>query len=344
MSSQLQDLWPGRVAMFGDRAAWEAARFEGDRIGASDAPAIFGLSPWAGPWDLWRRMVHGIRPERTDAEKEQLARGLRWEATVLREYAHARPNVRLVIGGAEAGFVVRHPSLPWAVCSPDAVAFEGLEWGLVEAKALMRADGWSDEDLDTDDLDITAEAVPEVYFVQCNWQLFVTGAAWVDLVVLLPRYDIRIIRIRRDETLIAGMAAQVAAWRERHIIGGEEPDPILSDEIKRRAALTLRAPDKAKPEWVTGELATLLRDLAGHIAKRKSVEAAEQALKDRLLSMATDGLKGWTDGRNTATIVRTELTTLDTKALLADHPEIDPTPYQRTTKSAHILTTTKKEK
>jgi hypothetical protein len=140
------------------------------------------------------------------------------------------------------------------------------------------------------------------------------------------------------------MAAQVAAWRERHIIGGEEPDPILSEEIKRRAALTLKAPDKAKPEWVTGELATVLQELAEHVAERKSVEAAEQALKDRLLAMAVDGLKGWTDGRNTATIVRTTTNTLDAKALLTDHPEIDPTPYQRTTRSAHILPTTKKEK
>lgn len=341
---QLEDLFPGRVARFGDRSAWESARFEGDRIGASDAPAIFGLSPWAGPWDLWRRIVLGIRPERTEAEREVLARGLRWEATVAREYAHSRPEARVILGGADFGFVVRHPEHAWAVCSPDAIVYEGGEWGLAEFKTAMRADGWGREDLDVDDLDITAESVPEVYLIQCLWQLYVTGAAWVDLAVLLPRYDLRIVRIRRDDAALAGLAAKVAAWRERHIIGREEPDPVLSAEIVRRAALTERADAKAKPVWADGEIAGLLVELAEHNAERKSVEAAEDAVKDRLLSLATDGLKGWTDGRRTATIVRKATTTLDTKALLADHPEIDPAPYQRTTQSAYILITTKKEK
>lgn len=236
-----ETLWPGRCWAFSDRCAWEAARFGGASIGASDAPAIFGLSPWSGPWDLWARMVRGVRPERTDAEREVLARGLRFEATVIREYQHARPGARVVHLGASEGLIVANSEHPWAVCSPDGVVFEGAEWGLLEAKTAMLADGWAVDDLDAEDVDIAADAVPRVYLIQCLWQLYVTGAAWVDLAVLLPRYDLRIVRIRRDEAVIAGLARKVAAWRDRHIIGGEEPSAILSDEARRRAAQTTPA-------------------------------------------------------------------------------------------------------
>lgn len=338
------DLWPGRVAAFGDRAAWEAARFEGDRIGASDVAAIFGLSPWAGPWDLWRRIKLGVRPERTDAEREVLARGLRWELTVVREYQHARPLARIEHYGAEAGCVVRHPEHAWAVCSPDGVVWEGSEWGLLEAKTAMRADGWADGDIDAGDFEAAEGAVPTVYLIQVLWQMYATGAAWVDVAVLLPRYDLRIVRVRRDEALLADLAAKVTAWRERYIIGDDVPDPVISDEIKRRAALTDRADAKARPEWADADTAAVLTAIAEATAARKVAEAEEDRLKDGLLLRVQDETKGWTDGRHTATVVRSERTTTDTKALLADHPEIDATPYTRTSRSAHILFTSKKEK
>lgn len=341
---EIDTIWPGRVARFTDRAAWEASRFEGDRIGASDAPAVFGLSPWSGPWDLWARMVRGVRPERTDAEKEVLARGLRFEVTVAREYAHARPQSRVIHLGAEDGCVVRHADHPWAVCSPDAIAFEGDGWGIAEFKTAMRADGWSSEDLDALDLELAEGAVPQVYLLQCLWQLYVTGAAWVDLVVLLPRYELRIVRIHRDEEAIAGLARKVAAWRERHIIGGEEPDPMLSDEVKRRAARQERADSKAKPLPADPEIAVMIDAAVDLRDAAKAAEAEYDDARDRLLKLATDGAKGWTTGRHTATIVRSERTTLDTKALAAAYPDLDLTPYQRTTKSAHILLTSKKEK
>ena len=39
-------------------------------LGASDLPALLGLSPWGGPIALWARMVHGIQGESTEAMEE----------------------------------------------------------------------------------------------------------------------------------------------------------------------------------------------------------------------------------------------------------------------------------
>jgi len=331
------------ITTYPTRQEWEAARLGSPCIGASDVPAILGISPWSGPWDVWRRLTTGERPERTDADRATLARGLRWEETVHREYVAARPDLAVSRCGAAEHVIARRPGLSWAVCSPDAWVIdpsEPVRGGLAEYKTAARADGWAAESLTAADIEQAVASVPPYYVAQVAWQMHVTGARWVDVVVLLPWYDLRIIRVRWAPEL-AELCAQVEAWYERHIAGGVEPDPASSGEAVRRAATCQPAPAKAPLPEADDTTAALLLAYAEANAARKAAEAAEDAAKARLLACVEDGTPGWRSGGVSARISRSSRTTLDTKALLAAHPDIDPTPYQRASESVSLRLTVK---
>ena len=331
------------ITTYATREEWEAARLGVPCIGASDVPAILGISPWSGPWDVWRRLTTGERPARSDADRATLERGLRWEETVHREYVAARPDLIVLHLGASAHVIARHPSLPWAVCSPDARVTDPTEpepVGLAEYKTAARADGWAAESLDTTDIEQAVASVPPYYVAQVAWQMHVTGARWVDVVVLLPWYDVRVIRVRWAQEL-AELCAQVEDWHARHVVGDVEPDAASSAEAVRRASARQPAPAKAALSEADADTAALLLTFAEANTARKAAEAAEDTAKAALLARVEDGTAGWRSGGVSARVSRSSRTTLDSKALLSAHPDIDPTPYQRVSESISLRLTVK---
>lgn len=52
-----------RIEVYQSRGDWLAARTgkSQHRIGASEVAAILGVSPWAGPWDIWTQR-QGLKP------------------------------------------------------------------------------------------------------------------------------------------------------------------------------------------------------------------------------------------------------------------------------------------
>lgn len=92
------------------------------------------------------------------------------------------------------------------------------------------------------------------------------------------------------------------------------------------------------------DIAEAMREIVTVSAERKALEEREEALKTSILARVTDETKGWTTGAITATVVRAEKTTLDRHALAEARPDLDLSPYMRTSRSAYIKLTTKKEK
>lgn len=107
-------------------------------LGASDFPALLGLSEWSGPVALWARMVHGWQGESNEAmdagnEAEDYNRAL------------YRRRTGYVLDGPAKW---RHPLYPWLRCSPDdrAQAVDGRR--LVELKKYNQTHGWGPEGTD----------------------------------------------------------------------------------------------------------------------------------------------------------------------------------------------------
>jgi putative phage-type endonuclease len=104
---------------------------------------------------------------------------------------------------AEIGFV-DHPRITMTGASPDGLIGDV---GLVEIKCPNTA-----THLDT----LLGQSVPAKYLTQMQWQMACTGRAWCDFASFDPRLPesmrLFVQRVHRDETVIADLEAEVAAF------------------------------------------------------------------------------------------------------------------------------------
>jgi len=86
-----------------------------DRIGASDAPVIMGVSPWKKPLELWEEKV-GIREQKKTNAVMQ--RGIDLEPIALEKVADLldKPFWPLIF---------LHKSLPWMMATLDGYSYDG---------------------------------------------------------------------------------------------------------------------------------------------------------------------------------------------------------------------------
>ena len=105
----------------------------------------------------------------------------------------------------EVGFI-DHPKVPMSGASPDGLC--GAD-GLVEIKCPGTA-----THLET----LLGKEIDSKYIKQMQWQLACTGRKWCDFVSFDPRLpaelQIKIIRVARDDVLIASMEADVSEFLE----------------------------------------------------------------------------------------------------------------------------------
>lgn len=94
----------------------EWLEFRRNKIGASDAPTILGISPYPNdtPYKLWEQKVFGKDKEETAA----MAHGHSMEETALAEFEK-------VSGISMMPKIVVHPERTWQMASLDGVAFNG---------------------------------------------------------------------------------------------------------------------------------------------------------------------------------------------------------------------------
>ncbi len=156
--------------------------------------------------------------------------------------------------------------------------------------------------------------------MQAYWQLAVSGLPWVDLVCLLPRYDIRIVRVMADPAHQSGLMEEVSEWRERHLIRGE-PLPIDGSDACRRG-LVRRFPvagEKLRPA-TAGESATM-RSYAAIGAEIAHLERSRAALAAEIIAAIGDD-KGMSGAGIKATRSIQRRSSIDAAALRASWPEI----------------------
>lgn len=104
---------------------------------------------------------------------------------------------------ADVGFVA-HPTIAMSGASPDGLVGED---GLLEIKCPNTA-----THLDT----LLGAEIDGKYIKQMQWQMACTGRAWCDFVSFDPRLPVnlqcKIIRVNRDDELVASLEAEVTAF------------------------------------------------------------------------------------------------------------------------------------
>lgn len=98
--------------------------------------------------------------------------------------------------------VVDHPTITNTICSPDGLVGED---GLIELKCQKNARHISAK--------LSGTHAKE-YNKQCQWQLFVTGRKWCDVISYNPAFPIElqlaITRLSRDEEMIIAFVGEIA--------------------------------------------------------------------------------------------------------------------------------------
>lgn len=275
MSNEQTSKLPAVISPVANREAWLEQRKQG--IGASEAAAVLGVSPWLTPLELFMRKS-GLIPEQ---EQTQLMRfGLMWEQFLYHVYAE--DSGRAIFWKQE---FCRHPNVPFMFATLDARAADRV----VELKKVST---WAARDFGpsgTDD-------IPIHYRIQVQQQMACSGLPLADLGALIGDDDFRIYTIERDDALIAKLIDAEAVFWQRV----QANDPPLPDYSHPTTLEVLRMIEPHAGELVRlGDDAVALANAYEALGEHeKLTKAARDEAKARLIhAMGTAGIAILPDGR-----------------------------------------------
>lgn len=324
---------PLTVDFYGDRTSWLAARRDPFSIGASEAAAALGVSPYMDPWAFWE-LKQGHAEARDEREEVVLSRGSRWEPVVLAEYADAS-GAKIVEPGAHFGrkgtiVTLSNTAFPWLRESPDAFVIDRYGvLGHAEAKTAMDRDAWTSERGMVIDRwsDGCENLMPPYYAVQAYVQLAVTDLPWNDVCALVPSngwLEVRWLRLMRDNDTQDAIVESLGAWREKHLIGGDPPDVDGSSACNRYLARRMNVPQKRASRVATPEEAAAMREVAALRAQTKAAEERVKALTNSLVVSAGESVVRISDdkkGPYGQAEPNAGRTTIDSKRLKDEFPD-----------------------
>jgi putative phage-type endonuclease len=245
-------------------------------IGASDVPAILGVSPWKDAFSLWAEKTGKVpAPEVGDAA--EWGNVLEPAIAACASKALNRPVVR-----STGSF--KHPDLPFVRVNPDyfvEVSRRGSP--IVECKSTSIAEGWGEEGTDQ---------IPDYVTVQVNMQMRCTDSAFAHVARLLHTFghpDFRIYSMTFSRSLADYTDEAVGRFWDHNVAKDTPPDtthlslPALGR--MRRAAKVVQVDPALMIEY----------DLAR--AAEKAAEAAKKAAASKLLAAMGDAdqaeVPGW---------------------------------------------------
>ncbi len=202
-------------------------------IGGSDVAAVFGVSPWKTPLQLYREKRGEEKP--ADIGDEEAVRwGNLLEDVVAEEYARrAGVKVQRMNGLLKSA---KHPwmlaNIDRAVILPDAPSLVRENGGLLNTRKILEvktagiraADEWGEPGTDQ---------VPKHYLLQGAHYLAVTGAEVCDFAVLIGGQDFRVYTLERDPELV-DMIVDGTRDFWRRVETGQEPEPVNAEDVRIR--------------------------------------------------------------------------------------------------------------
>lgn len=288
-----------RVDVRPDSPEWEQARR--GTLGASEVPAVLGLSPYATPLDVYFAKLGAAREQMN----EELAFIGHAEEVVIGKWLRRfRPD----LGVIRRGFMARSLEAPWLHATFDRFVVKGGRWVPVQMKTAHQfaGAGWAD-------------AVPAAVQAQVQAELFVHGSDHGYAVAFVGGRSFHVHRIDRDEAFVRDLLLPItgAFWRE-HVERREPPPPSTPAEA---ADLF---PARGASLVADLEAVTLWEALGRAEADRDADDATVEALRLALM-VRMQGAETLVDDAGRVLVTwrtRQGARRLDTAALRRDHPDI----------------------
>lgn len=288
-------------------------------IGASEAAAILGLSPWSTPFQVWQSKVD----PQPDEDSPVLERGRYLEAGLL-EWTAAKTGAK----SFERGPALKEPGLQggysFLSVRPDgALHMPDGTIELAEIKTSRDAHEWGATGTD---------AVPHHYAIQVLLQMAVCpGIERTRVGAYLPIADeLRVMKVERDEGLIRWIIDKIGEWHHQHIVLGNRPAVDGSDAC--RAYLRRQYPVQTEPmRMASADEAKLVGDWAAAKAALKATEAESERLGNLLRAQIGNAEGLIVDGGGKVTCRwQAGARRVDTELLKSVYPEV----YAKVTKQS----------
>lgn len=287
-----------------DRRQWLEVRQGG--IGSSDAAAAVGLNPYKSQLELWlEKTGRGVTKEETSGIDDPCYWGTLLEPYVAMAYQQETGRkVRRV------NAVLQHPTFNFMLANLDREVVGSSDVQILECKTAGEFGSrlWKD-------------GVPEYVQLQVQHQLAVTGKAAADVAVLLCGQKLEIHRIDRDDDLIARLILLETKFWE---CVEQDIEPLADGSESSERALRQLYPgndttldfgqDESLYETFT-TLSTLKAELEekGQLAEQCK-QTIQQAMGDASRAVFQGGVVTFRRSKDG--------TTLDTKQLVADYPDL----------------------
>jgi len=246
---------PFELVCRADDPEWHRERATG--IGASEAAALIGLSPWKSLVQLYAEKTGAIHPPDLTGN-DAVFWGTRLES-VVRDVFAERTGRFLDKGGV----MLRSTRYPWALATLDAWCSDrelGPYWPLeIKTTNAARGEDWVD-------------GPPPTYLAQVHWQMIVTGCDRATIACLIGGQQFVWADVERDEILTRKLIHAGEEFWQR-VRAGTPPPPDGS--AATRAALGALYPQDS------GETLVLPAALADAVATIDEVRAQAKALDAR---------------------------------------------------------------
>ena len=179
-------------------------------LGASEAGAVLGISPYRTPFRVWQDKVGLVLPD---------------PPGIPARAGNALESLVLDLFQEETGKMVAYrqeefedDEYPFLKCHVDGVADSGE---IVEAKTTGSDKGWGEPGTDQ---------IPQVYLAQVTVQMFLAGLRIAYVPVLIGREDFRIYKVERDEELEQMILPRLVKFWTENVEKKIAPPPVtLSD-------------------------------------------------------------------------------------------------------------------
>jgi putative phage-type endonuclease len=293
-------------------------------IGGSEVAALYGISPYATAFDVFKSKVDdngeprylGPAPERGPRVRAEL----QTDNPIL-EWGHRLEQAVAVKTADEIGLVARpagglwqHLDHPVAIVTPDRIATKPRSrkpLALIECKTAGDSDEWED-------------GAPAHYEFQAQWQMGITGiqTCYLGCLVLGREREFFVREIPFDRDRFNEMVAVAERFWDEHVLTGEPPmfdlvHPRTEDLLKQLhptvvfEAVTL--PDEAA-EWI--------EDYHRAAAELKRAERRLEECKNWLKVQLGDAGAGYLGHQKIVSYPEVHTTRISAKKLRAEFPEV----------------------
>jgi putative phage-type endonuclease len=271
----------GRVVA--DRAEWRGLRQVS--LGASEAAAVLGISPWKSSLELYHEKKGTAPPNESESFARDL--GLLLEDPIAQLYRQR--TGRVVVRPDPGQFVLcQHKVYPWMVATLDGVQVYTADEA--DASLRNRAGVLEIKTAAITKLGLWQHEAPIDYQVQVQHQLAVTGCDVGSIVALVGGVALRYSDVKRDPDFIALLEAALAEWWRRFELN--DPPPAEGTEATKAFLKRLYAREEPRSVALPAEALTWDADLVQAKAELKKWEAAKTAAEVQFLSALGEANQG----------------------------------------------------